>query len=133
MTLGDDRSRGGRRELNVTQRQVGQGDRITSHDARIDEIADTVTRNDNDNEEDEMETDGDRGSIGINVLAWNIENLLAKITLKGVCEFINDYDLVILSETYTFNTFDFSIKFPDFNVFHWPAEKLSRRGRASGG
>ena len=69
----------------------------------------------------------------LTILNWNIGGLLDKICLDGFCDFINSFDIVGLSETYTNLRFDFSIKFKDFIVKHCPAENFSYLGRPSGG
>ena len=53
--------------------------------------------------------------------------------MQGVTDFICSFDIICLSETFTLPSFDFNIKFSDFKVIHWPAERFSAMGRPSGG
>ena len=64
---------------------------------------------------------------------WNTEGLFEKLSLNGVCEYINTLDIACLGETFTFSSFGFSIKFGDFIAIHSPAKKFNIRGRPSGG
>ena len=66
-------------------------------------------------------------------MAWNSEGLFEKLSLNGVCEYINSFDIVCLGETFTFSSFDFSIKFGDYIPLHSSAKKFNIRGRPSGG
>ena len=72
-------------------------------------------------------------ATNLTLLSWNIESLLDKICLDGFCDFIKQFDIIGLGETYTNKNFDFSKKFNDYEVKHSPAESFSRLGRPSGG
>ena len=69
----------------------------------------------------------------IRVGGWNLEGMFEKLRLNGVCEYINTLDIAVLSETFTYSSFDFSIKFGDYKAIHHPAKKFNIRGRPSGG
>ena len=69
----------------------------------------------------------------LSFLAWNVEGLLDKLTDDDFYEFITNYDICCLSETFTQFSFDFNMKFNDFLYSHCAAVKHSRLGRASGG
>ena len=69
----------------------------------------------------------------IRVNAWNMEGMFEKLSLNGVCEYINSFDVVCLGETFTYSSFDFSVKFGEFVALHSPAKKFNIRGRPSGG
>ena len=104
---------------------------ITQQDLTQEDNRDEVVAEDSDggvNGDDEMET---RRKIRWG--AWNNEGLFEKLGLNGVFEYINTLDIACLGETFTFATFDFSIKFGDFIVMHSPAKKFNIRGRPSGG
>ena len=62
-----------------------------------------------------------------------MEGLYEKLSLDGLCEFIQTFDILGLGETFTLPGFDFNIKFPDFFALHCPATKYSKMGRPSGG
>ena len=66
-------------------------------------------------------------------MCWNIEGLLGKMLDPDFVEYITSFDICCLCETFTSNLFDFNIHFKDFLVFHCPAVKFTRKGRASGG
>ena len=59
--------------------------------------------------------------------------MFEKLGLNGISEYINSLDIACLSETFTFSSFDFNIKFGDFIHLHSPAKKFNIRGRPSGG
>ena len=80
-------------------------------------------------EDEEMEGSKRRIKIG----SWNCDGLFEKLSLNGVSEYINSLDIAVLGETFTFSSFDFSIKFGDYIVLHDPAKKFNIRGRPSGG
>ena len=69
----------------------------------------------------------------IRSMAWNSEGLFEKLSLNGVCEYISSFDIACLGETFTYSSFDFSVKFGDFIALHSPAKKFNIRGRPSGG
>ena len=69
----------------------------------------------------------------MNIACHNVENLAGKIREPDYVEYIKSFDIFCALETFTTETFDFSIHFSDFMVFHSPAVKLSRKGRVSGG
>ena len=69
----------------------------------------------------------------IRLSAWNSEGLFEKLGLNGVCDYISSFDIACLGETFTYSTFDFSIKFGDYIALHNPAKKFNFRGRPSGG
>ena len=59
--------------------------------------------------------------------------MFEKLGLNGVSEYINSFDIACLGETFTYSSFDFSIKFGDYIALHCPAKKFNFRGRPSGG
>ena len=68
-----------------------------------------------------------------NFLTYNIDGLLSKMCDSTFLNFVNDYDIVCLVETFMpENTLPQKI-FPSFKVFFTPAFKLSKQGRCSGG
>ena len=79
-------------------------------------------------EDEEMEGSKRR----IKIASWNCEGLFEKLGLNGVSEYINALDIAVLGETFTFSSFDFSVKFDDFIALHDPAKKFNIRGRPSG-
>ena len=84
----------------------------------------------------EGEEDGGEGvevPKKIRINAWNSEGLFEKLSLNGVCEYINSFDIACLGETFTFSSFDFNVKFGDFIALHSLAKKFNIRGRPSGG
>ena len=84
-------------------------------------------------DEDGAEDGAVEGRRMIRLGAWNAEGLFEKLGLNGVCEYISSFDIACLGETFTFSSFDFSIKFGDFIALHSPAKKFNFRGRPSGG
>ena len=73
------------------------------------------------------------GRRKIRLGAWNLNGMFEKLSLNGVCEYINTFDIACLSETFTYSSFDFGIKFSDYIAIHHPAKKFNIRGRPSGG
>ena len=69
----------------------------------------------------------------IKILSWNVENLFDKLNEDDFCNFLLSFDLLCLSETFTYASFDFTTKFQDYTHLHCPAKKISRLGRPSGG
>ena len=69
----------------------------------------------------------------LSCISWNIEGLAAKLTDIDFVAYITSFDIICLLETFTCPKFDFSVHFKDFKELHSPAEKLSKRGRRSGG
>eukprot|EP00745_Piridium_sociabile_P042578 TRINITY_DN86055_c0_g1_i1.p2 TRINITY_DN86055_c0_g1~~TRINITY_DN86055_c0_g1_i1.p2 ORF type:complete len:150 (+),score=3.06 TRINITY_DN86055_c0_g1_i1:949-1398(+) len=63
----------------------------------------------------------------------NVENLSAKLVESDFVHYIKSFDIFSALETFTSDQFDFNVMFEDFQVYHSPAVKLSRRGRRSGG
>ena len=112
------------------QRVVGQGSEEgeDNRQEREEEGENVNTNLNNGDEDEEME-----GRRKIRWGAWNIEGMFEKLSLNGVCEYINTFDIACLSETFTYSSFDFSIKFGDFLAVHHPAKKFNIRGRPSGG
>ena len=67
------------------------------------------------------------------IIAWNIEGLQAKIDCNSTYDLLNNHDIIILGETHTLTTFNYSLKFDNYEVHHSPAQKFTRHGRPSGG
>lgn len=59
--------------------------------------------------------------------------MLAKLCDPDFVGFIKSVDILLLSETFTLPTFDFSVYFSDFITLHSPGVKLSKMGHVSGG
>ena len=70
---------------------------------------------------------------GISFLSWNVGGLIGKLRDPDFVNYVTSFDVCCLQETFTFPSFDFSISFDEFLVFHSPAVRLSRMGRGSGG
>ena len=67
------------------------------------------------------------------LVCWNIEGLPSKVYEPGFLNYLANFDICCLVETFTSCDFDFGNHFSEYNVFHSAALKLSHRGRRSGG
>ena len=110
------------RQLGVIRREGGDNDLAEEEEVMGEE-------QEGGGEEDERV--GGRRKIRLG--AWNVAGLFEKLSLNGVSEYINTFDIACLSETFTYSSFDFSLKFGDFSAIHHPAKKFNIRGRPSGG
>ena len=66
-------------------------------------------------------------------MSWNIEGLAARLTEPGFLDYLYNFDICCLQETFTGADFDFDTKFDSHLIYHCPGIKLSRHGRRSGG
>ena len=65
-------------------------------------------------------------------LSWNVESLLSKLDDPEFIPYLQSFSFVCLTETFVEYFDDFG-RFSDFDIFVSPAQKLSHRGRRSGG
>ena len=63
----------------------------------------------------------------------NIAGLVNILKDGDWIDYVNEFDVVSLTETYTDKGLDISYVFPNFKVYIAPALKLSHQGRRSGG
>ena len=119
----------------VTGEELDQGEVQQGNDTDTD--SNNLGNEENQVLESEAEVDDEDESVEIRrkirLLGWNAEGLFEKLGLNGVSEYINSFDIACLGETFTYSSFDFSIKFGDFIALHSPAKKFNFRGRPSGG
>ena len=66
-------------------------------------------------------------------MSWNVEGLFNKLSDDDFVDYITSFHFCCLCETFTYNSFDFDVKFNDFIHAHCPATKFTRMGRPSGG
>ena len=71
--------------------------------------------------------------MSFKILCWNVEGLCSKFSEPGFLQYLADFEVCCLMETFTSDDFDSSVHFKDCHVIHSPALKLSHRGRRSGG
>ena len=111
-------------EQNRETRNNGEDHSIETNSENSDQNIDSDSEN---------STTSDDNPRWIKCIAWNIEGLFEKINIQDICNFLKKFDIICLSETFTFDNFDFNIKFNEYIHLHCPAIKFSRLGRPSGG
>ena len=55
------------------------------------------------------------------------------MTEPGFLDYLSDFDVCCLTETFTAATFDFTLLQEQYTILHSPGLKLSNQGRLSGG
>ena len=122
----DDFSNSDSAVLEIQSQTENDDDQLKNNkDALIANIVDKNCANNNDTEHDD--------TAKFSLLNWNINGLSARLTDPDFIDYILSFDLCVLTETFTLPSFDFSVYFSDFLIFHSPAEKLSKMGHCSGG
>ena len=82
---------------------------------------------------DDGAVDGNVIPNSFSLLSWNIEGFFQKIAEADFIDFVHNFDIVCLVETFHSKTITSLDGFSDFICFSSPGIKLSRRGRCSGG
>ena len=69
----------------------------------------------------------------ITFLVYNVENLSSKLKDLSFVEYVSKFDIVVLTETFCDERFDYKQIFRSHEKFSYHAKRLSRYGRNSGG
>ena len=77
---------------------------------------------------------GDQGKQ-LRVLSWNVNGLYRKLTDYEFLEYVSDYDLLLLSETWTSNKTAMNLEINGYTCEHVCGNKTpgAKKGRYSGG
>ena len=73
------------------------------------------------------------GGNVLKILSWNVAGLLKLLGELDFIEFLHNYDVIVLQETFLNYDLDTDLKFPSYTALQSRAIKLNTTGRASGG
>ena len=66
-------------------------------------------------------------------MCWNVNGLVSKLTEEGFVDYLHNFEICCLTETFTTVNFDFTKCFREHVILHSPGVKLSGQGRCCGG